>query len=56
MIKVGMMVELLEEYSLIMVRLSEQIFLPRRFNVQFLNSLRSSSTDDAQSSPFFVYF
>ncbi|KAI3457924.1 hypothetical protein Pfo_014587 [Paulownia fortunei] len=58
MIKVGKMVELMEEYSLIMARMREQLyFLPRRVDFQFLRTLHSASTStSADSSSFLMYF
>ncbi|XAR52115.1 hypothetical protein NMG60_11020021 [Bertholletia excelsa] len=61
MIKVGMVVELLEEYRVAMARVREQLLLPRRLRmrVQILRSLRSASTSPLaalDSSSFLVYF
>ena len=59
MIKVGKMVELMEEYSLMMARMREEInFLPRRRRIefQFLRSLHSAFTSTSADSSFFMYF
>lgn len=55
MIKVGMMVELLEEYGIVISRMREHLFLPRRLQFPlFFQSFRSSA--DIDSSSFLVYF
>ncbi|CAN4085612.1 unnamed protein product [Withania somnifera] len=58
MIKVGKMVELLEEYGIVISRMREQLFIPRRLQVpMFLQSLRSPASAAIQdSSSFLVYF
>ncbi|GFZ16016.1 hypothetical protein Acr_25g0004250 [Actinidia rufa] len=61
MIKVGMVVELLEEYRVAMARVREQIRVPRRMRIPvgFLTSLRSASTSPItaqDNSSFLVYF
>uniref|UniRef100_M0ZIR5 Uncharacterized protein n=1 Tax=Solanum tuberosum TaxID=4113 RepID=M0ZIR5_SOLTU len=50
------MVELLEEYGIVISRMREQLFVPRRLQVPlFLQSLRSPVIQDSSSS-FIVYF
>ncbi|KAK4362843.1 hypothetical protein RND71_018084 [Anisodus tanguticus] len=58
MIKVGIMVVLLEEYGIVISRMREQLFLPRRLHVPlFFQSLRFPGFPEIQdSSSFLVYF
>ncbi|PIN20987.1 hypothetical protein CDL12_06321 [Handroanthus impetiginosus] len=59
MIKVGKMVELMKEYSLIMARMREQLyFLRRPSDFQLFRTLRSASASStsADSSSLLLYF
>ncbi|KAL3630756.1 hypothetical protein CASFOL_023740 [Castilleja foliolosa] len=58
MIKLGKMIELMEEYSLIMARMRDELHF-RRVDFHFLRTLHSASTNSASldsSSSFLMYF
>ncbi|KAK3042048.1 hypothetical protein RJ639_001750 [Escallonia herrerae] len=56
MIKVALMVELLEEYRVVMARVREQLFLPRHMRPQLMRDLRSAASPSSStaSASFFL--